>query len=496
MGACWVNAHAALFPQTLRALFAWHEEAEKAFGVRPTVAIVNDVPSVPDALVDAANDAGVHWFICGPNLAFSPPLPKEITGFRDRETARGSLASFFIDPDSYTAAFTRWGIDPVSARFFAKERYGNLEGKDLTRAAIAAMGNQEGMESFVLVQHAFDNWGVEAAVRLSTFATSWNATEKPKIVLATPEQATGNWSAPEKETSARGEWDGSWEEARAQCPHWTARLRTAAKGLGPKETLERRLALATAMDHTGTLGPCWPGMLTEEETVQHNAEWAAIFKAAIGPTEDRRALTMLSATNEFRIEEGTKRPDKMPKGLDAAALDPAVRRGRHGLAGPWFEADAPVARAKTGIEADERSVTLWARLDRGVIPGDDAGIVVAGWDLPLSAAKKDVALVPLDPDGKARRTKRLLGRDPDTWIAPDGVEVRGPDFALTVTSSHAFSWRLVERDGKARLQAMLVRQSRRSEFKGGGGKALAFEELYPGEPRFLDAELVVSVRSP
>ena len=43
---------------------------------------------------------------------------------------------------------------------------------------------------------------------------------------------------------------------------------------------------------------------------------------------------------------------------------------------------------------------------------------------------------------------------------------------------------------------MLVRQSRRCEFKGGESKALAFEALYPGEPRFLDAELVVSARAP
>ena len=506
MGACWVNAHAALFPEALPVLFAWLEEAQSAFGMRPTWAVVNDVPSVPEALVDAGVRAGVTTFVCGPNLAFSPPLPPTVIGTWIRSTSGGSRASFFVDPDSYTAAFTRWGIDAVTAKFFAKERFGTLEGQALTRQGIDAMSRGTFAAHFaprgiVLVQHAFDNWGIEAATRLPAFAAEWNtAKQSPSIGLgalgvgmteALLRGAPGP-SAPSRD----GEWDGQWEEVRAQVPQWTARLRIAAKNLGKNETLERRLALATTMDHTGAMGPPWPGLLTEEETVQHDAEWQDLFKAGIGPREDRRALAMLSGTNELRIEEGTKRPEKIPAGVDAAGLDPAVRRGPHSLAGAWFAADAPVARSKTGIEGDETSVTLWAKVDRGVLPGDDEGIVVVGWDVPLTAARKDVTLVPLDPDGVARRTKRLLGRDPDTWIAPDGVELRGPGWRLAATSTHAFSWRLVERDGKARLQAMLVRQSRKCEFKGGATKVLPFDVLYPGEPRYLDAELVLSTRAP
>ena len=493
LGACWVNAHAALFPEALPLLFAWHDEAERALGRRPDDAFVNDGPSVPQALVDAAAEAGVRWFLCGPNLTFSPPLPEGLIGDWDRETTHGGKVRFTVDPDSYTSAFTRWGIDPVTARFFGPDGEKGPEGAALTRARIDAMARTTyRLHGAVTIQQAFDNWGVEAAVRLPAFVRSW--TGPPQIHLATAAEIT--WTSMHPIPPLYGEWDGQWEEVRAQVPQWTARLRIAAKNMGPKETLERKLALATTMDHTGAMGPPWPGLLTEEEAVQHNEEWQGIFKAGIGPTEDRRALAMLSGTNELRIEEGTKRSQKSPAGVDAATLDPAVRRGAHSLSGEWFPADSPIARSKTGIEGDETSVTLWARVDRAVIPGDDEGIVVVGWDVPLTAARKDVTLVPLDPDGVARRTKRLLGRDPDTWIAPDGVELRGPGFTLAATSSHAFSWRLVERDGKARLQAMLVRQSRKCEFKGGAVKVLPFDVLYPGEPRFLDAELVLSTRTP
>jgi hypothetical protein len=43
---------------------------------------------------------------------------------------------------------------------------------------------------------------------------------------------------------------------------------------------------------------------------------------------------------------------------------------------------------------------------------------------------------------------------------------------------------------------MLVRQSRRCEFKDHAVKVLPFERLYPGEPRILDAELVITARGP
>src|SRR5262249_33730997 len=159
-------------------------------------------------------------------------------------------------------------------------------------------------------------------------------------------------------------------------------------------------------------------------------------------------------------EEGTKAPARIPKGADAEQLAPAVLRGKHVLSGFWFGPHAPAARAKTGIEGDEKSVTRWPRGDRGGSPGDETGTAARGRDVPLTAATKDVKVVPLDPDGVAGRTKRLLGRDPDTWIAPDGIEIRGMDFALTVTSSHAFCFRVIDGGGKARLQVELVRQSR------------------------------------
>ncbi len=482
IGASYVNPHAALFPRSLHLLFAFHEEVERAFGVRPSFAVLNDVPAYPEALVDAAAAAGVRGFLIGANLSFSAPLPPALaSGPFVWRSAAGARVVVSIDPDSYTSAFTKWGIDPATSRFFARDRFVGKEGLDLAAASIAEMG--AGRTGTVAVQQAFDNWGLAAARRLPAFVREWGASRRtPRVVAGTPADAFAAWD-PAALPVREGEWGGEWEEVRAGCPHTTARLRRAADAMRGDAPLPRRLALAVAMDHTGSLGGPWPGTFTEVQARAHAAEWARMLREAIGDSPDPR---------EADRREGGAKPDlgALAAVLDAAALSAGLVRAPRSLGAAYFPAGRPRADAAAGVEARAGEATLWARLDRASIPGDEVGNVDVGWDVPLRAARAQVRAW---PRGSASGEKGawLKGAPPSTFVAPEGLVVETPQGRVLFASEHAFAYRVADLAGRAHVQALLVRQSRLCVLKGGAKAVLPFDALYPGEPARLAAELTI-----
>jgi hypothetical protein len=478
LGACYVNPHAALFPGSLHHLFAFHEEVERTLGVRPKVAIVNDVPSLPEEFVDAAAKAGVEMLICGANLAFSPPIPVEFTRvpFRWRTAAPRELL-VAIDPDSYTAAYTKWGIDPDTARFMAKDRFGALEGLAVARSGIAAMS--AGRRGTVVVQHAFDNWGIEAALRLPAFVRAWNAEGGIRIRLGVPDDALDAWRN-ETLRVRTGEWGGTWEEVRAGCPVTAARLAVAATETRDSAPLAVRLSIAAAMDHSGGLGPPWPRLLSPAQFWRHGQEWSRLV-AEFGGLPP-------SPTSPLEFDPPSVRASDLP-GVDFASWDPSLRLGHLSIAGEWF---AKNAKSWTDDPVDLRTgpgiCVLHARPDREVLPGDDVDTVAVGWDVPLDARIDDVEMRPRrESDG----SRWLLGRAPTTVIAPRGVTIRMPKTSLHASSNLAFSYRLVDVDGRAHLQVLLLRQCRVCEFADGSRRVLPFSEVYPGEWRHPLATLTL-----
>lgn len=483
IGATYVNPHASLFPRSLHHLFAFNDVVEREFGVRPAVAVMNDVPSFPEALVDAAAAAGVRGFLLGTNLGFSPPLSKAMTsGPFIWRSSRGAEVVAYADPNSYTAAWSKWGIDPVTARFFNKAWRG-MDDFAVAEAGIAAMW--PGRSGLVAVEHAFDNWGCEGAKRLPAFAAKWNAAGKqPRIQAGTPAEAFAAWSKLKLPT-LQGEWGGDWEIGRAACPVTVARLRAVAERTPPTAPLERRLAIAAAMDHSGGMGPGWPNYFTEEQTKAENAEWAEMFSKAIGETSQKSGSAGARASGRANLSA-------FAPWIETKLLSPRLVWCRHSFGRFYFPADAQSVGEAAGVEAAGRRLTLWARLDRTKIPNDDKDQVHIGWSVPLVARLSEIHAWPVGSD--AGVTGRWLrGEPPQIFIAPDGLVIETAAGRLTVTSNLAFAYRIANVAGRARLQALLVSQSRLCHLKGGEKRVLPFADLYPGEPAQLDAELVLTL---
>src|SRR5258706_13227248 len=69
----YLTPHTAVIPELQRALGPHVKALAAQFGYRCVVAILNDVPSHPQAIIDALASQGVNYFLIGANTGFSNP---------------------------------------------------------------------------------------------------------------------------------------------------------------------------------------------------------------------------------------------------------------------------------------------------------------------------------------------------------------------------------------------------------------------------------------
>lgn len=488
VGATWLSPHAAAFPQALEFLTVHLDELDRRFGYRPSVAVLNDPPSYPEALADALAAHGVRYLLVGANMFISGPFPVEVvrTPFW-WETARGNRLLVYIDPDGFTAAFDKWGLGPRCAQALNPERFPRKRGDRGTMqdGIRAGLGGVPPMYHATIVQQSLDNWDIDCAKELPGAVRNWNHRgELPQLVLAQPEVYFRDL---EKRYGRelpirRGEWGGQWDEARALVPVWTWRLREAARNLSGDAPRDSRAALATTLDHNLAIGPGRDSM-TEQECRSGIDEAAAIY---------RRAVTLASGPQA----QTTEPPDPA---LAASPLSPVwtkvlpsgaavrLRSGRPYIV-PFVAADAPVLAVP--ITTGDRSGHLAVRtvIDRRTLV---TGSLVI--EVPLRGPRGDFRLAPAaSPDAIAGR---WLASEPGFVVAPDSVRVIGSSFSLRVTSATVFAWTLTHDEYDAHvtwLQGLVSIQARGCNLKG-RRTPLSFEVLHPGEPARLVVQLDISV---
>ncbi|MBI4615196.1 MAG: hypothetical protein HY720_16395 [Planctomycetes bacterium] len=491
VGATWVNPHAALFPGSLNVLTFHIEELEREFGYRPPVAVVNDVPSCPEALADALAARGVRYLLVGANMAFTSALPEELAARPFWwETAKGSRVLVFVDPDGYTAAYTRWGIDPDCARFFAPDRFPRDRGplETMESGVRAMVGGVAAPLDSTIVQHSFDNWDAGGAIKLPGFVRTWNqAGKKPQIRLSIPveffrhiEERFGD-----KLPVRRGEWGGDWETVRGQCPVWTWRLREAARSLGASSPREAKAAVATAMDHSFALGGGWPGYFTEEETLEHARQSEAFLARAVELALGEGAASRIPAPPDIPAEGPL--PDTWREILAGEHSLARLRSGPLWL-GPFVGEEGAALETPLECRADSRRLIVRASIDRRSVPDSGSRLVAVVLEFPLQAPAGEIRIAPAGSPS-AREGRWLRGRAPPFVVAPEGLVVDGLARPLVVSSPFVFAWAVVPEPagaGRSWLQGLVFRQTLRCELKGGEAKVFPFETLFPGEPAILD----------
>jgi hypothetical protein len=496
VGATWVTPLIAARPEALPVLTLHLEELEREFSYRPAVAVLNDVPSFPESLVDALADSGVRYLLNGANMFISNPFPPHLVRSPFWwESAKGNRLLTYIDPYSFTAAFSEWGIDPECAKFMAPERFpADLDELHTMELGINAMLRQSPAAfDAIIVQHAFDNWDSECAKRLPAAAALWNnSCRRPRIVLAQPEEY---FRYIEEKYGAdlpvyRGELDSDWDhQAAAMAPVWTWRLRQAAQAIDESTPRQSREALATALDHNLGLGSGGPEF-TEWQVRAHTRQAAEIFQRAVhlllGDEGVMAVPSPLSGPKDHTSMNLRWHELISPDGVE-------LRVGPRQI-GPWVKDDERLD-IPVEIRVEDNRLTVKALIDRTRIPGSDDRFVNVVIDIPIPAPPGNLGITPIGLTA-AEEGNWLRGQPALPLMAPHGLLLSGLSQKLQIRSPLVLSWTLVPHPHKGNitlLRGFVAAQSTCVELYGGQKIILPFEALFPGEPAMLEMEIEISL---
>jgi len=449
-------------------------------------AVLNDVPGHPPDLPRFLARAGVKYLVLGINQTFTPPLPERYcnTPFW-WEAPTGERVLTWISADGYTEAFTQMGFDPDAARLFAPERFKGSDGLATMRTGITNVVEKYAQRGYrhdaILALHAFDNWGLGSSPKLPRFARQWNeAGEGPEIVVATPGTFFHDLLAEgaDELPTYRGGFGGAWDRVKLAAPTSVRHMRAAevcfreTDQTGADAGVRNLLALC---GHTFGLGPGWPGLLTEEQTLRHNRDQAGMVGTLPGKGRSwpvRGAPTPLSVQHDGSLH---------PNGLylaDGIDIWQFVGRKLEPLPADTWTA-LPPRRTEDGVWQFRH------RIDRRRLV-DDARVV---WAWPVKTPAAELRPRVQTASGWMQIPDDLLdGRFHNGWFSAwatqlDGVEIEADvPLAFCVVPEHFPNW----------VFALCLSQSRQASFKGGQKRRLTFEEAYPGEQAAL--ELTIEVR--
>lgn len=504
VSAVWVSPHGSMFHESLDLLTAHLDEMERLLDYRPQVAVLDDAPSHPEALVDALVARGVRYMLIGANMSVSAPLPPRLVRSPFWwESSKGARALVYIDPNGYCQA-AEWPDETDTSRFADLAR----SPQDRTLLATAEKGFRNLLAQTtsrydaLVFEHAGDDWPVAAVKEIPGLARLWNAAGlRPSLAVSSPLayfrhiEARYGTELP----VYRGEWGGQWDNSRAACPVWTWRLREAMKLVRPDAPLEVRKALATAMDHGLTLGPGWPEMFTEEQTIAHAREQAQVFARAVelaGRTARKEfgGAPLVHSLPKLMRPPDERAPDAGWREVLADTARIRVRVGPGQIA-PFIADTAPSWDVPLVVEIRGPYLVARARIDRRKIPGADSGNTFVTLELPLRA-RADRLRIAAEDSPAALAGKWLCGAPPAFVAAPEGLRVTGLPYPLRVASPLAFSYTLAPDPTRATvtwLQVLLVWQNTKCTLKGGAAKVLPFKSLFPGEPVVLDTGVEVEL---
>ena len=496
VGATLLSPYAAAFPEALGLLTLHLDRIQQELGRRPTVAVINDVPAVPEALIDALAAAGIRYLLMGPNLTFSAPLPARVTNDPFYwASASGARLLVAIEPDGYQAGLNRWLLPPDCIRTLDPGHFGSLSDDSILSLGVAVqLKHRTGSLPLSIVQHSLDNSGPECVANLAAAANRWNQrAHVARLVVATPEVYFQHVEArfARQLVVRHGEWGGDWDLLRASEPVWSWRLRQAIHAISTGSSRALRIAAVTATDHNMGLGPRWLDGLPAATARQHIAGVLDVYRRVVAGGLGRAGLTAV--------------PPAIP--APAAGAWPATWRAIVGdrnqavrlRAGPAFiypfvSDSAPVVPLAIAVSADARRLVIHTAIDRVRLEQQLGARYQAVIEVTLHAPLGAIRMAP-EHSTSGRAGRWLMGTAAERVVAPEGVRIVGPGWTINAHGPLLIGWTLradPHDRSLTRLQALAVVHAVEGTVDGGRTMRLPFAEMYPGEPAapVFDLELV------
>jgi hypothetical protein len=500
VGATLLSPYAAAFPDALHLLTLHLDRIQRELGRRPTVAVVNDVPAVPEALIDALAASGIHYLLMGPNLMFSQPLPGRVTNDPFYwVSASGARVLVAIDADGYQSGLNRWLLPPDCIRALDPQQFGGMTDDSIFSLGVAVqLARRANSLPLSIVQHSLDNSGPECVATLAAAARRWNARPSvARLVVATPDVFFQHLEArfARQLVERRGEWGGDWDLLRASEPVWSWRLRRAIHAMSPAAARDLRIAAVMVTDHNMGLGPRWLDGLPSATAREHIAGVADAYRRLVEGVLGRAGLTAVPAPIP------PPRSRAWPGSWLAVVGDHSqAARVRAGPAFiyPFVSDSAAIAPVPITVSADERRLLIHTTIDRVQLEQRLGARYQAVIEVTLHAPIGTIKIAPANsPSGRAGRW--LLGVAAQRIVAPEGVRITGPGWTINAHGPLLLGWTLrADPDNHAltRLQALAVVHAVEGTVDGGRKMRLPFAEMYPGEPAVpaFDLELTLLAR--
>lgn len=496
VGATLLSPYAAAFPAALHLLTLHLDRIERELGRRPTVAVVNDVPAVPEALVDALAAAGVHYLLMGPNLMFSPPLPTRVTNDPFYwESAAGARVLVTIDPNGYQAGLNRWLLPPDCIRALDPQHFRAISDDSILTLGVAAqLARRAGSQTLSIIQHSLDNSGPECVTNLDAAARRWNQRANvARLVVATPEVFFQHLESRHgRQLVVRhGEWGGDWDLLRSSEPVWSWRLRRAIHAIAAASPRDLRIAAVMATDHNVGLGPRWLDGLPALMARQHIAGVADLYRRVVAGALGRAGIVAVPAS--LPAPPPGPWPNPWLRLVGDRNLVARVRAGPAFIY-PFVSDSAPIAAVPVTVTADAHRLVIHTAIDRVQLERRLGARYQAVIEVTLHAPIGAIKMAPEhSPSGRAGRW--LMGTPAARVVAPEGVRITGPGWTIRAHGPLLIGWTLrADPDNPAltRLQALAVVHAVEGMVAGGQKLRLPFAEMYPGEPAVpvFDLELV------
>lgn len=296
--------------EELNRLISAENQLTKRFGIKPTVAMMNDVPGFSLRVPQVLARSGIRRFMTGSNIAlgggislwpgkepfyWESPDGSRVLTWQTQGTNGGyteGLADYYLDPV---------GRDPYTKELFYPKSWTGLSNIEVMQRGVDKLlkrymdAGYQGTAVAVFFMH--DGIGPEYELKgLLPSVREWNASGRsPHIIVATPSEffsyieAHGAQNAP----TYQGDWSGLWSRVKLNSPAMSADARALQHLLPQAETLWSLLAMQDPTvkypsstihsgyeglfvydEHNGAGQGGWPKLLTREQVLEQNREYS------------------------------------------------------------------------------------------------------------------------------------------------------------------------------------------------------------------------------
>jgi hypothetical protein len=305
-------------------------KAGARFGIRPQVAMMNDTPGFSSRVTQVLARSDVPYMITGSNTALGGGM----------SLGHGKMPFYWQGPDGskvllwqtqsknggYTEGLADYYLapsveDPYEHTRFSPKEWRGLSDLEITQRGVKKLLSEYTsagyQHSLIAVMFMHDGIGPEYEVNgLLPNVHAWNAAGmKPRLVVAT---ASEFFAAMVKREGAAsfptysGDWNGLWSLVKTNSPAMSSAALALQNRLPEAETLQSLLRMSGKEagtqpnlsnayrelfvydEHNGAGGGGWPKVMTREQILQQNEQYAVKLKDATSAADREIKAGLLS----------------------------------------------------------------------------------------------------------------------------------------------------------------------------------------------------------